>query len=127
MFAASSPCCVTLVVLLIEPLLYVLCAVTRGLLIQRGVVSLFGDFYLGDVSPIRSYASPKRQSMGNMHTKPVWDPLVKCMLLLLRGGVDSTAALSTADLVRWCSPCSRPATLCFCIGSFATWSLTDTT
>jgi hypothetical protein len=36
------------------------------LLVGRGMVTKLVDFYLGDLSPIRSYGSSKRQSMGNV-------------------------------------------------------------
>ena len=36
------------------------------LLVGRGVVTKLVDFYLGDLSPIRTYGSSKRQSMGNV-------------------------------------------------------------
>ena len=90
------------------------CPTTRGIccardfLVARGMVTKLADFYLGDISPIRTYNSVKRQAMGNVHTKPSWDPLVQCVLTLLKGGVAPkvessdpvSAAVASAALVR---------------------------
>jgi hypothetical protein len=58
------------------------------------VISLFVDFFLGDLSPIRKYGSAKRQSMGSTHMKPAWDALLSCVMVL---GKDTGVRAQCAD------------------------------